>query len=129
MRSEQFSENICSFLGMDEPTGTQVPSMFLNFVGSDIDWKYQTEPETQACLNEKDQRCYWPRGKVRIWTGIGLQMTSQNFLSHFHSINIISFSFSVWSSIYLSIFIRSTLNWPKCFISIVMMNKYSIKIK
>lgn len=53
--------------GLDEPTGTQVPSMFLNFVGSDIDWKYQTEPETQACLNENEQRCYWPRGKVRYF--------------------------------------------------------------
>lgn len=49
---------------MDEPTGTQVPSMFLNFLGSEIDWGYQTEPETEACLNEDEQRCYWPRGKV-----------------------------------------------------------------
>ncbi|XP_019768132.2 glucose dehydrogenase [FAD, quinone] [Dendroctonus ponderosae] len=50
--------------GNDEPTGTQVPSMFLNFLGSDIDWGYQTEPEKQACLAETGQRCYWPRGKV-----------------------------------------------------------------
>ncbi|CAG9861747.1 unnamed protein product [Phyllotreta striolata] len=50
--------------GHDEPTGTQVPSMFLNFFGTDIDWGYQTEPETQACLGETDRRCYWPRGKV-----------------------------------------------------------------
>ncbi|KAH1011842.1 hypothetical protein HUJ04_001123 [Dendroctonus ponderosae] len=49
--------------GNDEPTGTQVPSMFLNFLGSDIDWGYQTEPEKQACLAETGQRCYWPRGK------------------------------------------------------------------
>lgn len=51
-------------LGPDEPTGTQVPSMFLNFIGSDIDWGYNTEPEKQACLAEMDQKCYWPRGKV-----------------------------------------------------------------
>ncbi|XP_018568199.1 glucose dehydrogenase [FAD, quinone] [Anoplophora glabripennis] len=50
--------------GLDEPTGTQVPSMFLNFIGSDIDWGFQTEPETQACLSENERRCYWPRGKV-----------------------------------------------------------------
>lgn len=55
-----------SKLGNDEPTGTQVPSMFLNFIGSDIDWGYQTEPEKEACLGETEQRCYWPRGKVRI---------------------------------------------------------------
>ncbi|KAJ8949205.1 hypothetical protein NQ318_021698 [Aromia moschata] len=50
--------------GMDEPTGTQVPSMFLNFIGSEIDWGFRTEPEAQACLAENEQRCYWPRGKV-----------------------------------------------------------------
>ncbi|XP_066149017.1 glucose dehydrogenase [FAD, quinone] [Euwallacea fornicatus] len=56
--------------GNDEPTGTQVPSMFLNFIGSDIDWAYQTEPEQQACLSETDQRCYWPRGKVMGGTSV-----------------------------------------------------------
>jgi hypothetical protein len=50
--------------GGPEPTGTQVPSMFLNFLGSDIDWGYRTEPEEQACLGEVERRCYWPRGKV-----------------------------------------------------------------
>jgi len=53
--------------GGNEPTGTQVPSMFLNFLGSDIDWGYRTEPEEQACLGENDRRCYWPRGKVFIY--------------------------------------------------------------
>ncbi|CAH2051585.1 unnamed protein product, partial [Iphiclides podalirius] len=50
--------------GFDEPTGAQVPSMFLNFIGSSIDWGYLTEPEPAACLGEKERRCYWPRGKV-----------------------------------------------------------------
>lgn len=50
--------------GGNEPTGTQVPSMFLNFLGSDIDWGYQTEPQDTACLNNDDRRCGWPRGKV-----------------------------------------------------------------
>lgn len=52
------------FPGFDEPTGAQVPSMFLNFIGSSIDWGYHTEPEPAACLGEKDRKCYWPRGKV-----------------------------------------------------------------
>ncbi|CAG9770881.1 unnamed protein product [Ceutorhynchus assimilis] len=56
--------------GNDEPTGTQVPSMFLNFIGSEIDWAFQTEPEQQACLAEKEQRCYWPRGKVMGGTSV-----------------------------------------------------------
>ncbi|XP_019869240.2 glucose dehydrogenase [FAD, quinone] [Aethina tumida] len=56
--------------GMDEPTGTQVPSMFLNFIGSDIDWAYMTEPEKEACLGETDRRCYWPRGKVLGGTSV-----------------------------------------------------------
>lgn len=50
--------------GNDEPTGTQIPSFFFNFLGSDIDWKYNTESESDACLNKEDRRCYWPRGKV-----------------------------------------------------------------
>lgn len=53
--------------GVDEPTGTQVPSMFLNFVGSDIDWSYRTEPEEHACLNEAGRMCSWPRGKVPLF--------------------------------------------------------------
>lgn len=51
--------------GMDEPTGTQIPSFFFNFLGSDIDWKYSTESEDEACLNKEGRKCYWPRGKVR----------------------------------------------------------------
>lgn len=56
--------------GIDEPTGTQVPSMFLNFIGSSIDWGFTTEPEELACLGEKEQRCYWPRGKVLGGTSV-----------------------------------------------------------
>ncbi|KAI8442526.1 hypothetical protein MSG28_006002 [Choristoneura fumiferana] len=56
--------------GFDEPTGTQVPSMFLNFIGSSIDWGYQTEPEPAACLGETDRKCYWPRGKVLGGTSV-----------------------------------------------------------
>lgn len=50
--------------------GAQIPSMFLNFMGSDIDWGYNTEPETSACLSSEGQRCYWPRGKVLGGTSV-----------------------------------------------------------
>lgn len=56
--------------GGNEPTGTQVPSMFLNFIGSSIDWGFRTEPEEMACLNEDERRCYWPRGKVLGGTSV-----------------------------------------------------------
>lgn len=52
------------FTGPDEPTGAQIPSMFLNYLGSDIDYQYHTEPEKGACLSSPEKRCYWPRGKV-----------------------------------------------------------------
>ncbi|XP_051160864.1 glucose dehydrogenase [FAD, quinone]-like [Leptopilina boulardi] len=50
--------------GLDEHTVTQVPSFFRNYIGSAIDWNFTTESENQACLNAKDRRCLWPRGKV-----------------------------------------------------------------
>uniref|UniRef100_A0A1A9WL86 Glucose-methanol-choline oxidoreductase N-terminal domain-containing protein n=1 Tax=Glossina brevipalpis TaxID=37001 RepID=A0A1A9WL86_9MUSC len=56
--------------GGDEPVGAQIPSMFLNFIGSDIDWRYNTEPEKMACLSSEEQRCYWPRGKVLGGTSV-----------------------------------------------------------
>ncbi|XP_063220572.1 glucose dehydrogenase [FAD, quinone] [Bacillus rossius redtenbacheri] len=56
--------------GLDEPTGTQVPSMFLNFLGSSIDWGYVTEPEDTACLGQPERRCSWPRGKVLGGTSV-----------------------------------------------------------
>jgi len=44
--------------------------MFLNFIGSDIDYRYNTEPEPMACLSSMEQRCYWPRGKVLGGTSV-----------------------------------------------------------
>lgn len=31
---------------------------------TEIDWGYYTEPDPKCCLGFKNQRCYWPRGKV-----------------------------------------------------------------
>jgi choline dehydrogenase-like flavoprotein len=44
--------------------------MFLNYLGSDIDWKFNTEPEKYACQASPEQRCYWPRGKVLGGTSV-----------------------------------------------------------
>ncbi|XP_046385250.1 glucose dehydrogenase [FAD, quinone] [Ischnura elegans] len=56
--------------GGDEPTATQVPSMFLNWFGTDIDWNFQTEPQEMACLSSPGRRCGWPRGKVLGGTSV-----------------------------------------------------------
>ncbi|XP_018335607.1 glucose dehydrogenase [FAD, quinone] [Agrilus planipennis] len=66
--------------GWDEPTGTQVPPLYVNYIGSPIDWGYYTEPESEACLNHDNQRCYWPRGKVMGGTTVlhGMMYTRGN---------------------------------------------------
>ncbi|KAF5280852.1 hypothetical protein FQR65_LT03001 [Abscondita terminalis] len=51
--------------GGDEPLGSQVPSMLLNYIGdSEIDWNYKTEPEEHGCLGYPERRCRWTRAKV-----------------------------------------------------------------
>lgn len=50
--------------GGDEPPGSQVPSMVINYQGSELDWNYKTEREPVACLGNQEQRCDWVRGKV-----------------------------------------------------------------
>ena len=52
--------------GPDEPTGSQVPGMVINFWGTEIDWGYKTEPEPEACLGNPERRCNWVRGKVSL---------------------------------------------------------------
>jgi len=53
-------------VGGDEPPGSQVPSMFNYYHGSELDWKYKTEPEPAACLGNHERRCDWVSGKVGI---------------------------------------------------------------
>ncbi|XP_036151344.1 glucose dehydrogenase [FAD, quinone]-like isoform X1 [Monomorium pharaonis] len=48
--------------GPDEPPGAEVPSMVAMFLGTDIDWQYQTTNEMNACLSTGGA-CSWPRGK------------------------------------------------------------------
>lgn len=69
-RNALFILRFILIVGPDEPTGTQIPSMFLNFLGSDIDWKYSTEPELYACQAREGKRCFWPRGKVLGGTSV-----------------------------------------------------------
>lgn len=51
--------------GSDEPPGSQVPSMVINYHGNPhLDWNYKTEPEPVGCQGFPEKRCSWPRGKV-----------------------------------------------------------------
>ncbi|CAG9763950.1 unnamed protein product [Ceutorhynchus assimilis] len=51
--------------GGDEPPGSQVPAMVVNYWGDPyMDWNYQTEPEPVGCQGYPEKRCTWPRGKV-----------------------------------------------------------------
>ncbi|XP_036326306.1 glucose dehydrogenase [FAD, quinone]-like [Rhagoletis pomonella] len=56
--------------GDDEPVGSQVPSISLNYLGSAIDYNYKTQPEKVACLANTNQQCSWPRGKVLGGTSV-----------------------------------------------------------
>ncbi|XP_043485307.1 glucose dehydrogenase [FAD, quinone]-like [Leptopilina heterotoma] len=56
--------------GLDEPAWSQVPSFFFNYLHTDMDWQYTTESEENACLNKKDSKCYWGRGKVLGGTSV-----------------------------------------------------------
>ncbi|XP_069669077.1 glucose dehydrogenase [FAD, quinone]-like [Periplaneta americana] len=49
--------------GPEEPTASSVPAFATSAIGTDLDWKYTTEPSSNACLSTGG-RCYWPRGKM-----------------------------------------------------------------
>lgn len=44
--------------------------MFLNYLNTNIDWKYKTEPESKACFASPEHRCAWPRGKALGGTSV-----------------------------------------------------------
>ncbi|XP_017775312.1 PREDICTED: glucose dehydrogenase [FAD, quinone]-like [Nicrophorus vespilloides] len=51
--------------GGEEPAGSQVPAMVVNYFGHpEMDWGYKTEPEPVACKENDEKRCEWIRGKV-----------------------------------------------------------------
>ncbi|KAI5643671.1 GMC oxidoreductase domain-containing protein [Phthorimaea operculella] len=50
--------------GGNPTIGTEIPALFINNYGTKEDWNFRTEPQDKACLNYKERRCFWPRGKV-----------------------------------------------------------------
>ncbi|PZC83549.1 hypothetical protein B5X24_HaOG207532 [Helicoverpa armigera] len=42
---------------------TEIPQVFYNSLGTDLDWGYKTQPQ-DACRSYKTKGCAWPRGKV-----------------------------------------------------------------
>ncbi|CAH2056410.1 unnamed protein product, partial [Iphiclides podalirius] len=44
--------------------GTEIPALYVNNYGTNVDWNFRTEPQKYSCLNYENQKCYWPRGKV-----------------------------------------------------------------
>lgn len=50
--------------GGDAPPTSEVPKLFFALQGTDIDWKYKTEPNIGMCEGLKNGQCNWPRGKV-----------------------------------------------------------------
>ncbi|KAK9871960.1 hypothetical protein WA026_015206 [Henosepilachna vigintioctopunctata] len=50
--------------GGDETEISDVPLMAAYLQLSQLDWKYKSEPQGQACLAMNNGRCNWPRGKV-----------------------------------------------------------------
>ncbi|KAL1484604.1 hypothetical protein MTO96_032508 [Rhipicephalus appendiculatus] len=43
---------------------TQMPMVAPILMGTEMDWQYLPEPQQNACLSVKDQRCPWARGKA-----------------------------------------------------------------
>ena len=48
----------------DSKSDMQIPLGYLKLQLTDIDWKYKTVPQKQACLAMDSQQSAWPRGKV-----------------------------------------------------------------
>ncbi|XP_077995635.1 glucose dehydrogenase [FAD, quinone]-like isoform X1 [Glandiceps talaboti] len=42
----------------------EVPVKYDALLGSEVDWKYKTVSQKQACLGREDNCCYWNKGKV-----------------------------------------------------------------
>ena len=48
----------------DENPMLHVPYYFFNLEHTEHDWEYYTEPQKVSCLGLKEERGFWPRGKV-----------------------------------------------------------------
>lgn len=50
--------------GGPAPTGTQMPAMYFNYQGTNIDWNYPIEKQPYSCLSMPGGYCRYPRGKL-----------------------------------------------------------------
>ncbi|KAF3430175.1 hypothetical protein E2986_07627 [Frieseomelitta varia] len=50
--------------GMEEPDVADVPAFANLLAGSNIDWRYHTQPQQYGCLARANRECVVPRGKV-----------------------------------------------------------------
>ena len=50
--------------GPDHNSDIHIPLAYPKLQMSDVDWKYKTSSQKQACLNMYSHQCAWPRGKV-----------------------------------------------------------------
>ena len=50
--------------GPDSNTDMHIPLAYPKLQLSDLDWKYKTVPQKQACQAMYSHQCAWPRGKV-----------------------------------------------------------------
>jgi len=56
--------------GREELKFTDIPVFAAHFQLTDYNWGYKAQPQKDACLGLKDQRCTWPRGKGMGGTSI-----------------------------------------------------------
>lgn len=66
--------------GGEEPTTSAIPAFAVSALGTDLDWRFKTEPQKGACLSTKGV-CGWPRGKMMGGTGA---MTGKRFIQSVH---------------------------------------------
>lgn len=52
------------FVGRPENFLMDMPILANYLQFTETNWRYQTEPNGNACLGFDEQRCKWPRGKV-----------------------------------------------------------------
>ena len=49
---------------VDTKLEIQVPLAWIELIGTEVDWYYETVPQKNSFLASKEQRSYWPRGRV-----------------------------------------------------------------
>lgn len=65
--------------GGEEATTSSIPAFAVSAVGTELDWKFLTEPQRGAC-GRNGGVCKWPRGKMLGGTGA---MTGESIHTNF----------------------------------------------